>query len=76
MPNTIASSNGEPLAPSADSADPAPSGFSRLADLIACSPLSRRSILELIKVLGITTEKGPGPDNKGRVAWLSDEAAS
>ena len=35
-------------------------------------PLSRGSIFELIRALGITTTKGPGPDGKGRVAWLSD----
>jgi hypothetical protein len=75
MPDTAAPSNSEPLAPSAESADAAPSGF-RLADLIARSPLSRGSIFELIKALGITTEKGPGPDGKGRVAWLSDDAAA
>jgi hypothetical protein len=75
MPDTDTPSPGEPLAPSADSADAAPSGF-RLADLIARSPLSRGSVFELIKALGITTEKGPGPDGKGRVAWLSDDAAA
>jgi len=76
MPNTTAPSNGESLAPSADSADAAPSGFSRLADLIARSPHSRGSIFELIKVLGITTEKEPDPDGKGRVALLLDDAAA
>jgi len=44
----------------------------RLAELIEMLPLSRGSIFELIKVLGITTTKGPGPDGKGRVAWLND----
>jgi hypothetical protein len=51
-----------------DTADATPSGV-RLADLIARSPLSRGSVFELIKALGITTEKGPGPDGMGRVAW-------
>jgi len=61
-------------ADSPDTADAMPSG-ARLADLVARSPLSRGSIFELIKALGITTEKGPGPDGKGRVAWLSDADA-
>ena len=54
-----------------DSADLQPEG-SRLAALIEMLPLSRGSVFELIKVLGITTGKGPGPNGKGRVAWLSD----
>ena len=45
---------------------------SRLAELIEMLPLSRGSVFELIKALGITTSKGPGPDGRGRVAWLSD----
>jgi len=57
-------------ADSGDSADAMPSG-ARLADLITRSPLSRGSIFELVKALGIVTTKGPGPDGKGRVAWLS-----
>ena len=61
-------------ADSPDIADAMPSG-ARLADLITRSPLSRGSIFELIKVLGIVTTKGPGPDGKGRVAWLSDADA-
>ena len=47
----------------------------RLAELIAELPLSRGSVFELLKALGITTEKGPGPDGKGRVAWLSADSA-
>jgi len=47
MPGTTGHSIGEPLAPSADSADAPPSGFSRLADYIARSPFSRGSIYEL-----------------------------
>ena len=56
---------------SADSPDLQPEG-ARLAELIEMLPLSRGSIFELIKALGIVTSKGPGPDGKGRVAWLSD----
>jgi hypothetical protein len=43
-----------------------------LSELIAMLPLSRGSIFELIRALGITTTKGPGPDGKGRVAWLNN----
>jgi len=57
-------------ADSPDTADAMPSG-ARLADLIARSPLSRGSIFEMVKALRIVTTKGPGPDGKGRVAWLS-----
>lgn len=42
----------------------------RLAQLIDELPLSRGSVFELIKVLGITTAKGPGPGGRGRVAWV------
>lgn len=56
---------------SANSAAPQPEG-ARLAELIEMLPLSRGSIFELIKALGIVTSKGPGPDGKGRVAWLND----
>ena len=54
-----------------DSADLQPEG-SRLAALIEMLPLSRGSVFELIKALGIATSKGPGPNGRGRVAWLSD----
>ena len=47
----------------------------RLAELIESLPLSRGSIFELLKALAITTEKGPGLNGKGRVAWLSAESA-
>jgi len=47
----------------------------RLADLIESLPLSRGSIFELLKVLAISTEMGPGPNGKGRVAWLSADSA-
>ena len=56
---------------SADSADLQPEG-ARLAELIEMLPLSRGSVFELIKALGITTSKGPGPNGRGRVAWLND----
>ena len=58
-------------ADSPDSPDLQPEG-ARLSELIAMLPLSRGSIFELIRALGITTTKGPGPDGKGRVAWLND----
>ncbi len=43
----------------------------RLAELIEALPLSRGSLFALVKALGITTAKGPGPHGRGRVAWLS-----
>lgn len=43
----------------------------RLAEMIEALPLSRGSVFELIKALGISTLKGPGPNGRGRVAWLS-----
>ena len=56
--------------------DPAavPDGI-RLAELIEELPLSRGSVFELLKALGISTTSGPGPDNKGRVAWVSADSA-
>jgi len=69
------------MAPSADSADGeiSPSAHSavsvdgaRLTELIAALPLSRGSIFEIIKALGIVTTKGPGAGGKGRVAWVSN----
>lgn len=44
----------------------------RLTELIEALPLSRGSIFEIIKALGIVTTKGPGPGGKGRVAWVSN----
>lgn len=43
----------------------------RLAQLVDQLPLSRGSVFELVKVLNITTVKGPGPGGRGRVAWVS-----
>lgn len=43
----------------------------RLAELIEQLPLSRASVFEVVKALGITTSKGPGPGGRGRVAYLS-----
>ena len=57
------------MAPSADSAA-AVDGV-RLAELVEQLPLSRSSVFELLKALGITTTKGPGPDGRGRVAWVT-----
>jgi hypothetical protein len=59
-----------PSPDSAHTADAAADGV-RLADLVDQLPLSRSSVLELIKVLAITTAKGPGPGGKGRVAWVN-----
>lgn len=43
----------------------------RLAELTESLPLSRASVFGVIKALRITTTKGPGPDGRGRVAYLS-----
>lgn len=58
--------------------DPAPAAVDgvRLAELVEQLPLSRGSVFELLKVLGITTVKGPGPGGRGRVAWVSDADAT
>ena len=60
-------------APSPDSADPAAAVVDgvRLAELTEALPVSRGSVFELVKALGIVTVKGPGPDGRGRVAWVS-----
>ena len=58
-------------ASSPDSADAVVVGDVRLAELTEDLPVSRGSLFELIKVMGITTTKGPGPDGRGRVAWVS-----
>jgi hypothetical protein len=42
----------------------------RLTELIESLPLSRGSVFALIQALNITTQKGPGPDGRGRIAWL------
>jgi hypothetical protein len=63
-----------PSAPSPDSADPAAAVVVdgvRLAELTEALPVSRGSVFELVKALGITTVKGPGADGRGRVAWVS-----
>jgi len=58
--------------------DPAPAAVDgvRLAELVEQLPLSRGSVFELVKALGITTVKGPGPGGRGRVAWVSDADAT
>jgi hypothetical protein len=38
--------------------------------LVRMLPLSLSSVFEVAKVLGIVTTKGPGPDGRGRVAWI------
>lgn len=71
-----ADSGPSPLsADSPDAADAVPDGV-RLAELIEQLPVSRGSVFELIKVLGIVTKNGPGPGNRGRVAWVSAESAN
>ena len=47
----------------------------RLADLAEELPVGRSSVFELIKALTVRTHKGPGPDGKGRMAWVSDADA-
>jgi hypothetical protein len=67
-----------PSAPSPDSADPAATAVVdgvRLAELTEALPVSRGSVFELVKALGITTTKGPGPDGRGRVSWVSSTDA-
>ena len=69
-----------PSPPSPDSADPADPATAavdgvRLAELTETLPVSRGSVFELVKALGITTTKGPGPDGRGRVAWVSSTEA-
>lgn len=55
---------------SPDSADAVADGI-RLTELVEQLPLSRSSVFELVKVLNIKTQTGPGPTGKGRVAWVS-----
>ena len=59
-----------PSPDSGDAVDAVPDGIT-LSDLVAQLPLSRASVFELIKALGIVTAKGPAPGGRGRVAWLS-----
>ena len=40
----------------------------RLAELAESLPLNRASVFEVVKALGITTSKGPGPGGRGRPA--------
>ncbi|MFN9548358.1 MAG: hypothetical protein ACK6AD_15050 [Cyanobacteriota bacterium] len=46
-----------------------------LSDLIEQLPLSRGSVFELIKAMGIITTSGKGATGKGRVSWLSSADA-
>lgn len=60
-------------------ADPAADAVAdgvRLAELVDQLPLSRGSVFELVKALGIITVKGPGPGGRGRVAWLNSTDAN
>ena len=68
--DTAAGSIASPSPDSADAVDAVPDGIT-LSELMPQLPLSRASVFELIKALGITTAKGPGPGGRGRVAWLS-----
>jgi len=70
--------------PSPESADAAPALSAdaaatadgvRLAELCAALPLSRASVFEVVKALGIATIKGPGPGGRGRVSWVSSSDA-
>ena len=56
------------MALSTDSTDALLDGI-RLSDLADELPVGRSSLFELLKSLRITTQKGPGADGKGRVAW-------
>jgi len=58
------------MALSPDSADVLLDGI-RLSDLADELPVGRSSVFELLKGLRITTQKGPGADGKGRVAWVN-----
>lgn len=55
---------------SARAVDAVPDG-KRLSSLIERLPISRGSVFELVRVLGIESMKGPDPGGHGRVAWLS-----
>ena len=55
---------------SARAVDAVPDG-ERLSSLIERLPISRGSVFELVRVMGIETMKGPAPGGRGRVAWLS-----
>lgn len=43
----------------------------RTSELMEQLPLSRSSFFELVKALGIVTTKGPGPEGRGRMAWVN-----
>jgi hypothetical protein len=58
------------MALSTDSTDALLDGI-RLSDLADELPVGRSSLFELLKSLRITTQKGPGADGKGRVAWVN-----
>ena len=81
MPNSLSADSPDPadtaaepagaLSPdSADAVDAVPDGIT-LSELVTQLPLSRASVFEVIKALGVTTSRGPGPGGRGRVAWLS-----
>lgn len=65
----------DPAEPPASAASPESVDGVRLAELAAALPLSRASVFEVVKALGITTSKGPGPEGRGRVAWVTDDEA-
>lgn len=64
-----------PTMTSTGSADATVDGV-RLSELMEKLPLSRSSVFELIKVLGIKTTGGPGANGKGRAAWVSQADAT
>lgn len=61
--------------PSPPPESPATADGVRLTELAESLPLSRASVFEVVKALGITTTKGPGPGGRGRVAWVTDAEA-
>lgn len=68
------------VAPSPDSPDSADHALVtvdgvRLAELLPQLPVSRGSVFEIIKALGIKTQNAPGPGGRGRVAWISGKDA-
>lgn len=48
----------------------------RLSELADELPVGRSSFFELLKRLGVVSLKGPGPNGKGRVAWVSQTEAN
>ena len=47
----------------------------QLATLIKELPVSKSSVFELLKNMGIERQRGRGPDGKNRVAWIAHDDA-